>query len=183
MVTVTTVLEGAAPETVEREVSQVLEESINTIEGIRTLRSASSDSLSIIYVEFELEYDIQEKAQEVRDKVAAVRGGAAARRRSAGRRPRRSGRRPDPGGHARRAPTRSGPSRSSRTSASSPGSSAFAGVGSVSLVGDRPREIRVWIDPLRLAGYGLAVDDVLSARSSASTSSCPAVASRPGAQE
>ena len=39
MVVVSTVLEGAAPETVEREVSQVLEESINTIEGIRSLRS------------------------------------------------------------------------------------------------------------------------------------------------
>ena len=73
MVTVLTTLEGASPETMEREVSQVLEESINTIEGIRTLRSSSSDSLSLIYVEFELEYDVQEKAQAVRDKVAAVR--------------------------------------------------------------------------------------------------------------
>ena len=36
MLVVTTVLEGAAPETVEREVSQVLEESINTIDGIET---------------------------------------------------------------------------------------------------------------------------------------------------
>ena len=63
-------LEGAAPETVEREVTQVLEESINTIEGISSLRSVSSDSLSLIFVEFELEYDVQEKAQEVRDKVA-----------------------------------------------------------------------------------------------------------------
>jgi HAE1 family hydrophobic/amphiphilic exporter-1 len=31
------------------------------------------------------------------------------------------------------------------------------------LVGDRPRELRIWIDPLRLGGYGLAVDDVLAA--------------------
>ena len=74
MVVVRTVLEGAAPETVEREVSQVLEESINTIEGISSLRSASSDSLSIIYAEFELEYDIQDKALEVREKVGSVRG-------------------------------------------------------------------------------------------------------------
>ena len=36
MVVVTTVLDGAAPETVEREVTQVLEESINTIEGINS---------------------------------------------------------------------------------------------------------------------------------------------------
>ena len=74
IVTVTAVLEGAAPETIEREVTQILEESINTIEGIRTLSSNSTDSLAIVYVEFELEYDILEKAQQVRDKVAAVRG-------------------------------------------------------------------------------------------------------------
>ncbi len=74
IVTVTTILEGAAPETVEREVSQVLEESINTIEGIHSLRSASSDSLSLLFVEFELEHNVEVKAQEVRDRVAAVRG-------------------------------------------------------------------------------------------------------------
>ena len=65
---------GAAPETVEREVTQVLEESINTIEGIRSLSSQSTDSLSLIYIEFELEYDIRRKVQEVRDQVAAVSG-------------------------------------------------------------------------------------------------------------
>ncbi len=75
IVTVSTVLEGASPETMEREVSQVLEESINTIEGVRTLSSQSSEALSLVFVEFELEYDIQEKAQAVRDRVAAVRGG------------------------------------------------------------------------------------------------------------
>jgi HAE1 family hydrophobic/amphiphilic exporter-1 len=73
VVIVTTVLEGAAPETVEREVTEVLEESVNTIEGIRSLRSASSDSLSLLFIEFELERDVSEKAQEVRDKISAVR--------------------------------------------------------------------------------------------------------------
>jgi HAE1 family hydrophobic/amphiphilic exporter-1 len=33
----------------------------------------------------------------------------------------------------------------------------------VTLAGGREREIRIWIDPLRLGGYGLAVDDVLGA--------------------
>lgn len=48
MVVVTTVLVGAAPATVEREVSLVLEEEINTIEGVGTLRSSSSTALSIV---------------------------------------------------------------------------------------------------------------------------------------
>jgi hydrophobic/amphiphilic exporter-1 (mainly G- bacteria), HAE1 family len=162
IVTVTTVLEGAAPETVEREVSQVLEESINTIEGIRTLRSASSDSLSIVWVEFELEYDIQDKAQQVREKVAAVRGDL----------PRDIEPpvvdRVDPDSAPILAVMLAGPQSIRALSEFAdkrlkPRIERIRGVGSVTLVGDRPREIRVWIDPLRLGGYGLAVDDVLAA--------------------
>jgi HAE1 family hydrophobic/amphiphilic exporter-1 len=162
IVTVTTVLEGAAPETVEREVSQVLEESINTIEGIRTLRSASSDSLSLLFIEFELEYDIQVKAQEVRDKVAAVRGEL----------PRDIEPpvvdRVDPDAAPILAVMVAGP-HSIRTLSEfadkrlKPRLERIPGVGSVELVGHRPREIRIWIDPIRLTGYALSVDDVLAA--------------------
>jgi HAE1 family hydrophobic/amphiphilic exporter-1 len=34
------------------------------------------------------------------------------------------------------------------------------GVGGVSLAGAREREIRIWLDPLRLSGYGLSIEDV-----------------------
>jgi HAE1 family hydrophobic/amphiphilic exporter-1 len=162
IVTVATVLEGAAPETIEREVTEVLEESINTIEGIRTLSSASTDSLSLIYVEFELEYDIRQKAQEVRDKVAAVRGELP-----------RDVEPPvvdrvDPDAAPILAVMLSGP-QSIRALSELADKRVKArleripGVGSITLVGDRAREIRIWIDPLRLAGYGLAVDDVIAA--------------------
>ena len=57
-ITVTTVLRGASPETVETEVTDVLEEQINTIEGIRTLSSTSSEGISQIFVEFELGFDV-----------------------------------------------------------------------------------------------------------------------------
>ena len=70
---VTTELRGASPETVEREVTDVLEEQINAIEGLRTLSSTSSEGLSRIGVEFHLDYDIDIKVQEVRDKVALAR--------------------------------------------------------------------------------------------------------------
>ena len=39
-----------------------------------SVRSASSDSLSLAFVEFDLQYDIREKVQQVRERVAAVRG-------------------------------------------------------------------------------------------------------------
>jgi HAE1 family hydrophobic/amphiphilic exporter-1 len=162
MVVVTTVLEGAAPETVEREVSQVLEESINTTEGINSLRSISTDSLSIVYVEFQLEYDVQEKAQEVRDKVAAVRAEL----------PRDIEapviERVDPDAQPILVVMLAGP-HSIRTISEfadkrlKPRLERIPGVGSVELTGSRKREIRVWIDPLRLGGYGLAVDDELAA--------------------
>ncbi|MBW2234350.1 MAG: efflux RND transporter permease subunit [Deltaproteobacteria bacterium] len=160
--TVLTTLEGASPETMEREVSQVLEESINTIEGIRTLRSSSSDSLSLIYVEFELEYDVQEKAQAVRDKVAAVRADL----------PRNVTapviERVDPDAMPILAVMLSGPYSIREITELAdkrlkPRLERLPGVGSVSIVGGRAREIRIWIDPLRLAGYQLAVDDVLAA--------------------
>jgi HAE1 family hydrophobic/amphiphilic exporter-1 len=162
LVTVTTILEGAAPETVEREVSQVLEESINTIEGIRTLSSASSDSLSLLFVEFELEYDVQQKTQEVRDKVAAVRGDL----------PRDIEppviERVDPDAAPILSVMLAGPYSIRELSEFADKRvktrlERLPGVGSVSLVGDRAREVRIWIDPVRLSGYALAVDDVLGA--------------------
>jgi HAE1 family hydrophobic/amphiphilic exporter-1 len=164
LVSVTTVLEGAAPETVEREVSQVLEESINAIEGIQSLRSASSDSLSLVFVEFDLEYDVQEKAQEVRDKVAAVRGDLPLDIEPP------VVNRLDPDAAPILAVMLAGPHSIRALSEFAdkrvkPRLERVAGVGSVSLVGDRPREIRIWIDPVRLSGYELAVDEVLAALS------------------
>jgi HAE1 family hydrophobic/amphiphilic exporter-1 len=162
MVTVVTTLQGASPETMEREVSQILEESINTIEGIRTLRSSSSDSLSLIYVEFELEYDVKDKAQAVRDKVAAVRADL----------PRDADapviERVDPDAMPILAVMLSGPHSIREITELAdkrlkPRLERLRGVGSVTIVGGRAREIRIWIDPLRLAGHALAVDDVLAA--------------------
>jgi HAE1 family hydrophobic/amphiphilic exporter-1 len=70
---VATELRGASPETVEREVTDVLEEQLNAIEGVRNLSSTSSQGVSRVFMEFELEYDIDIKVQEVRDKVALAR--------------------------------------------------------------------------------------------------------------
>ena len=48
--TVTTELRGASPETVEREVTEVLEEQLNSIEGIKHLDSTSEQGLSRIHL-------------------------------------------------------------------------------------------------------------------------------------
>src|SRR3990170_1774894 len=72
-VTVTTTLRGASPEVMETDVTDPLEEDINTIQGIRNLTSASSEGKSEITVEFELGRDIDAAAQDVRDKVSVAR--------------------------------------------------------------------------------------------------------------
>src|ERR1700753_3845814 len=66
---VTTQLPGASPEQIETEVSDKLEESINTISGIDDLRSVSSEGISQVIIQFVLEKDVDVAAQEVRDKV------------------------------------------------------------------------------------------------------------------
>lgn len=69
VVTVKTVLEGASPEVVDADVTDVLEEQIKTIGGIKNLSSESYEGLSLIKIEFELEKDVDVAAQEVRAKV------------------------------------------------------------------------------------------------------------------
>src|SRR5262250_1701143 len=71
-VVVTTVQPGAAPEQIETEVTDKIEEAVNTISGIDELRSTSSEGISIVAVAFLLDKDTDVAAQEVRDKVNSV---------------------------------------------------------------------------------------------------------------
>lgn len=65
-------LPGASPAEMESQVSQPIEERLNTIEGIRELRSVNGSGSSFIIVTFELSRDIDVAAQDVRDRVATV---------------------------------------------------------------------------------------------------------------
>src|SRR6476660_1123088 len=71
-VSVRTTLPGASPEEVESEVSQKIEEVVNTVEGIQEMRSISGQGTSFIIVTFNLNRDIDVAAQDVRDRVATV---------------------------------------------------------------------------------------------------------------
>ena len=68
-VRVRTILPGAAPEEMETEVAQRLEEAVNTVEGIDELRSISGPGASFIAANFALERDVDVAAQDVRDRV------------------------------------------------------------------------------------------------------------------
>ncbi|MFZ5479652.1 MAG: efflux RND transporter permease subunit [Myxococcota bacterium] len=73
VVTVTTSWVGADPAIVESDVTEPLERELNGIEGVRTLSSTSQDGRSEITVEFELERDLEDAANDVRSRVARAR--------------------------------------------------------------------------------------------------------------
>ena len=71
-VTVTTRLPGAAPEQVESEVTDKVEEAVNTISGIDQLSSNSAEGISQVVVTFHLEKNADVAAQEVRDRINRI---------------------------------------------------------------------------------------------------------------
>jgi HAE1 family hydrophobic/amphiphilic exporter-1 len=71
-VRVSTRLPGASPAEVESSISQLIEETINSVEGIKELRSINGPGSSFIIVTFELDRDIDAATQDVRDRVASV---------------------------------------------------------------------------------------------------------------
>ena len=74
IVSVSTVLPGANPQVVESAVTDILEEELSTVEGLRTLTSSSAEQVSNITLEFNLDRDVEAAAQDVRDKVSRARG-------------------------------------------------------------------------------------------------------------
>src|ERR687897_15022 len=73
IVSVTTVLPGANPQVVESAVTDILEEELSTVEGLRTLTSSSGEGFSNITLEFNLDRDVETAAQDTRDKVSRIR--------------------------------------------------------------------------------------------------------------
>ncbi|MCX7179761.1 MAG: efflux RND transporter permease subunit, partial [Proteobacteria bacterium] len=165
VVVVSTNYPGASPESVESDVTRKIEESVNTINGIKNLYSRSYEGLSVVIVEFELTVAPEQAAQDVRDKVAIVK---AAFRREV-KEPKIS--RFDPSDR----PIFS-------IAVSSPGDTRklrelttladqvikkrienVRGVGSVTLVGGVKREVHINLKPAALEAYAIGVEQVLAA--------------------
>jgi multidrug efflux pump len=73
VISVATFLRGANPRVMESAVTDILEEELSTVPGLRTLTSSSAEQFSYITLEFTLDRDIETVAQDVRDKVSRVR--------------------------------------------------------------------------------------------------------------
>ncbi len=155
-------LPGASPVEAETQIADQLEQAVNTVSGIKELRSISSAGNAFLMVTFELDRDIDVAAQDVRERVATV---------------------------LPQLPPEADPPVIAKfnndlapiMSISLSGDRDFRelseladkvvriqleranGVGEVELVGDLTRTINVWIDADRLAAYNLPVTAVREA--------------------
>jgi len=71
-ITITTVLPGASPTDIESDITEKVEEAVNTVSGIDTLSSISTEGASLVIVQFELEKNGEVAAQEVRDRISTI---------------------------------------------------------------------------------------------------------------
>ncbi len=162
VVVVTTTLPGAAPEEVESEITDKIEGAVNEISGIDDLNSISSEGVSQVIIAFNLEKDTDVAAQEVRDKVNMILSEL-------------------PGDTDQPVITKVDPSaapvlylglRSNSASIRELTEIAdkqvrrrietILGVGKVSVVGGRKRQINISMDPIALRAAGITAVDVMT---------------------
>src|SRR5262245_66546988 len=73
IVSITTFYRGASPSVIETEITDILEEQLSTLEGVKTITSSSREQGSVITVEFELNRNVDDAANDVRDRAARGR--------------------------------------------------------------------------------------------------------------
>jgi hydrophobic/amphiphilic exporter-1 (mainly G- bacteria), HAE1 family len=64
---------GASPEAVENDLQKPVEEAVNTVNGVKTIRSNAWEGRGETYIEFRLDTDMSRAVQDVRDKIATIR--------------------------------------------------------------------------------------------------------------
>lgn len=153
---------GASPETVESEITKKLEDQINTISGLKQVISQSSEGLSMITAEFNLEVPSTTAAQDVRDKIASV----TAEFRDEIQEP--VVERYDPTANAIMSIVFESDNMSLKALSSYldqrivPQLRTVPGVGTVNLLGDAQRQIRIQVEPQKLQAFGIGVDSVIN---------------------
>src|SRR3954469_381462 len=163
VVSVETRYRGAAPEIIETKVTQPIEDRIAGVEHIDKLKSSSSDERSQISVEFDLDRNIDEAANDIRDRVGRVLSSLPEEA--------------DPP-EISKADANAEPIIFVNLSSDSIGSleltdyaeryvvdrfAAIPGVARVRLTGDRRYAMRVWIDRTALAARRLTATDIEAA--------------------
>ena len=161
VVTVSAVYPGADPGSMETKVAKPIEDALSSMGGIKRLQSQNLESLTQVVIEFQLDVDADKAAQGVRDRVAVI--------------PNLPKELETP--KVQKFDIGAQPIMSLALSGTlSPRDltklaedvvkqrlGQIKGVGNIEIVGGRPREIHVVIDPARLAARGLTPGDVSAA--------------------
>jgi hydrophobic/amphiphilic exporter-1 (mainly G- bacteria), HAE1 family len=162
VVSVTTRLPGAAPVDVETEITDRIERAVNTVSGVEELRSVSAEGVSQVFVQFALDKNGDVAAQEVRDQINQILADLP-----------RDAEPPVIG----KVDTDAAPVLLLALSAPRPlreitefadktlrrELESLGGIGQVTAIGGRPRQINLWVDPARLRAYNLTVAEVTRA--------------------
>jgi multidrug efflux pump len=164
IVSVRTSYSGANADIIESQITEPLEKAINSIDGIRNISSSSNQGTSNINIEFNLEKDLEEAANDVRDKVSqAVRNlpddidsPPVVSKADADSDPIIS--------MTVRSQTRSQLELSDYAeNVISQRLQTIPGVSTIQIWGQKRYAMRLWLDPMKLASYGLTVADVRNA--------------------
>lgn len=167
IISVRTNYTGANPDIIESQITEPLEKAINSIDGIRNISSSSNQGSSNINIEFNLDKDLEEAANDVRDKVSqAVRS-----------LPQDIDAPPvvskaDADSEAIISMTIQSDVKNVlelsdyADNVIAPRLQTIPGVSSVQIWGQRKYAMRLWIDPIKLASYGATVSDVRAALAS-----------------
>ncbi|HKU42710.1 MAG TPA: efflux RND transporter permease subunit [Polyangiales bacterium] len=159
VITVTTLLPGANPNEVESEVTDLIEEAVGTCSGIDELRSASSEGVSQVFITFVLEKDPDVAAQEVRDRVNAVLRDLP----DTIELPTVTKIDPDAIPILYLSLTADKPIRDITEIADKLVRRQIEnaqGVGQVTIIGGRKRQVNIWLDPLKMRSLGITANDV-----------------------
>jgi hydrophobic/amphiphilic exporter-1 (mainly G- bacteria), HAE1 family len=161
-ITVTVTNPGASPEEIETEVTEKIEEAVNTVSGIDELRSTSIEGISQVFVQFVLEKDVNVAAQEVENRVQTVIPDL-----------------PDTAEQptVQKLDTDAAPVL--RIVVSAPTSlrdvteiaknkikeriESVSGVGQVQIIGGRERQINVWVDPDKMRAFNVTSAEISTA--------------------
>ena len=161
-ITITVVNPGASPQEIETEITDKVEEAVNTISGIDELRSTSVEGIAQVFVQFVLEKDVNVAAQEVENRVQTV-----------------IPRLPETAKQPTVQKLDSDAAPVLRISVSAPTSlrevtetakhkikeriESINGVGQITIIGGQKRQINVWVDPDKMRSYNVTPAEVSGA--------------------
>ena len=161
-ITVTVANPGSSPQEIETEITEKIEEAVNTVSGIDELRSTSVEGVSQVFVQFVLEKDVNVAAQEVENRVQTAIPNL-----------------PETAKQPMVQKLDSDAAPVLRIVVSAPAAlrevteiaknkikervESVSGVGQVTMVGGRERQINIWVDPDKLRSYNVTPAEVSNA--------------------